>query len=464
MARGPRIACLAVDNFVLAALYRAEPELCGQAVAVTEGRGARAPVVAVSPEAEQAGVSMGMSSAQALAVLSTLIIRPLCEEHLRATEGALVDVAWSFSPSVENAGRGLIFLEVAGSTAMYENERQLAAALAYRSKRVGLGVRVGIGSSKIVARLAARAAEAVIVPEGEEVRFMAPLPVNLLQGSDKVFLTLSRWGIKRIRQLVSLPRDQVVVRLGKEGWDLMRQARGEDLRPLSPIPRRDEFCEAVELEYAVDSSEPLLFILRGMLDRLLARLAVRAMVPGALKLSLGLAGVVKGRMEEHAIGLVAPTGEAKVLLTILRRNLEQKPPASPVECVRLSAQPTRPRPTELDLFSPAGPAPRELAGTVARLVAACGEKRVGSPAVMDSYNPDRFKLLSFAPAEGGGGGEVNQLPGGFGRLVLRAIRPASAVEVLSVCGCPGFVRGPAIGGRVINIAGPWGVEGEWWAG
>jgi protein ImuB len=49
------------------------------------------------------------------------------------------------------------------------------------------------------------------------------------------------------------------------------------------------------------------------------------------------------------------------------------------------------------------------------------------------------------------------------RLVLRALRPAAAVEVLCSGGRPQFVRGKQVGARVISYAGPWRQTGEWWS-
>ena len=64
-----RIACLSVPLFPLAALLRSEPELGGEAVAVCEGNGSTARVVAASKLARKSGVKGGMTLAQARALL-----------------------------------------------------------------------------------------------------------------------------------------------------------------------------------------------------------------------------------------------------------------------------------------------------------------------------------------------------------------------------------------------------------
>jgi hypothetical protein len=48
------------------------------------------------------------------------------------------------------------------------------------------------------------------------------------------------------------------------------------------------------------------------------------------------------------------------------------------------------------------------------------------------------------------------------RLGLRAIRPPRPVEVFGAWDEPDFVRGAGFGGRVVALAGPWRLAGEWW--
>ncbi len=463
MRQKRRIACIAVDEFPLAALYRVEPELRGRPVVITEGVGPRAEVISVSAEARRLGLCTGLSATQAQAVCSRVVVRPLCADNLLGAENALLDLAHSFSSCVENAGFGVVFLEASGSTAMYGSEERLMAAVSAQGQKVGLTLRVGVGSSKVVARLAASVSEALAVPAGEEASFMASLPIDLLEPSHEVALSLDRWGIRTIGQLVSLPADQVVTRLGKPGWELVRRARGEDTALLCPSAPAREFVEATELEYPVDNMEPLLFVLRALLERLVARVKLQGLTAGSLRVSLWLAGMARGETEERTIGVVSPTDEVKALLALLRVELERKPPSAPVERVQVTIRPARPRPVELDMFSPARPSPRKLAATVAKLVAACGVNGVGSPYPLDSYRPGDFRLDCFPPArkrsaEGLDASCVEELS----HLALRAIRPPAPVEVFCDRGWPVFVRGRGFGGRVVNTAGPWRVEGEWW--
>lgn len=470
-----RLACLHVPAFPLAAWGRVDPELHGRPVAVTDGRGPRARVVALSPEAVRRGLSLGRSAAQSVAICADLALRPASADAERAAQAALCDVADACSPRVEDAGAGTVYLDCGPGE---HGEAELARLLVERAAQVGFELSVGIASTKLAARLAARDGGGVaVIPRAEEWRFLAPLPIRLLEPGPALLETLARWGIRCLGDLAALPASAVATRLGPEGALLARRARGEDESALMVRPAPVCFEEAVELEYGLEALDPFAFVVRALLDRLTARLAVRGLVCGDLRVALRLANC--GR-DERTVTVAMPGNDAKALLALVRLQLESAPPAAPVEAIRVAAVPERLRPAQLDLFRPRGPAPEQLAVTLARLAALCGAERVVAPARADSHRPDAYGVAVFADGsrsvssrrEDGG-----PKPGRM-RVALRAIRPPRALEVFTNRGELDFVRPrcaalpPSAGdrdretyactGRVVNAAGPWRVEGEWW--
>jgi len=136
-----RLACLAVPLFPLAARLRAEPELAREAVAVVEGQGPAARVMAATRPARRAGVRAGSTLAQARATLPGLAARGRDSEAERAAAEALLDVAGRFSPRVEDALPGLVFLEADGLGRRFpgsDGERDLGRALARAAREAGL--------------------------------------------------------------------------------------------------------------------------------------------------------------------------------------------------------------------------------------------------------------------------------------------------------------------------------------
>ncbi len=479
-----RIACVVVPNFAIAALYRVEPALRAIPVALTDGPGPRAAIVAVSAAAAHLGVRTGLTATQGTAICTTLTLRPMPgappqptaaaassappasggADYRRAAQAALCEVAASCSPLIEDSHDdsgtghgGLVYLNARG--APFPSEHALGAALTARAAHVGLEAHVGIASTKTTARLAALTGSGVtVVSPGTERRFLAPLGIDFLEPDPERAAILIRWGITRIGQLACLSPAASGRRLGALGATLVRRARGEDGSPLVPRPMPLAFEEEIDLDYDIDTLEPLAFVLRGCLDRLLARLALRALACDELRLSLRLA--TQG-WEERIVAVAAPTTDAKVLLTLARLHLETHPPAASVEAIRVAARPAHVRAAQLDLYRPAGPAPERLATTLARLTAICGTGRVGQPAIVNSHRPEAIALMPFDP-------DTPQpqlrstLPPGSCRLALRAIRPPRPVEVFDTRGELDFVRGEGFGGRVVAVAGPWRLAGEWW--
>src|SRR5215470_12427125 len=367
-----RIACIHVPDFALAAWLRADPELRGAAVVVTDAPGPRGRIVACAAEAAQRGVALDLTAAQALAIASGLIVRTVSPAAEHAAQAALCDVAYSCSLRVEEGGMGTVYCDADGLRELYASEAELA--------------RDGGGCA--------------VIPVHEEWHFLAPLPIQLLAPDAALLATLQRWGIRTLGDLAALPASAVATRLGSAGAQLAYRALGEDEHPLAPRPLPLHFEETAELEYGVDSLEPFLFVVRGLLDRLLARLALRGLICGDLRLGLGLTG--RGR-DERTVTVAAPSNEIKPLLTLVRLHLEAHPPGAAVETVRLSAVPERLRALQLDLFRPNGPAPAQLAVTLARLAALCGAERLGAPVVADSHRPDAYGVAPFGgpPAASG---------------------------------------------------------------
>src|SRR5439155_1574484 len=172
-----------------------------------------------------------------------------------------------------------------------------------------------------VARLAALHATEV-VPPGTELGFLAPLPLACLAPPPAIAATLERWGIRRLGDLARLPVAEVATRLGPVGAALVRAARGEDERPLAPEALGGPVEEAIDLEHTLDALEPLLFVLRGLVERAVARVGLEGIGAARLGLALGLADRSR---DERAVPLAAPPRDVKTLLTSIRTPLEARP-------------------------------------------------------------------------------------------------------------------------------------------
>ncbi|HYO75711.1 MAG TPA: DNA polymerase Y family protein [Thermoanaerobaculia bacterium] len=463
-----RLACLYVPMFPLAARLRSEPELLNEAVAIVDGDGGGAHVIAATRRARTKGIRPGMSLTQARSIVPKLIARARDSECERTAQEALVEVAETFSPRVEDAGEGLVFFDVSGLERHFASEADLGKAALRAAEDVALPARCGLAASKLAARVAAELPKSpTVVEAGAEAEFLAPLPLARLTPELDAATTLQRWGLASIGDLARLPESEVASRLGNLGRELHYAARGIDPRPLIPRPVPQEFREGMELEWPLVALDPFLFIASAALDRLSKRMEIQGFACKRLELTMTLE---PDGFHARAIDLPAPTRDVKTMLTLLRLDLEKTPPGAPVVGFSLVAHPDRPRRAQLSLFGPAALSPEKLATTIARLVSMLGEERVGMPMTVDSHLPDRYAIGGFEPPPPP---DLKRGPRrSRGLLAMRVFRPPVPIEVItrpSRADESGELQIESINGegemsgQVRACAGPWRVQEGWWS-
>jgi protein ImuB len=488
-----RIACFSVPLFPLAARLRSEPDLLNEAVAIVDGNGNAAHVVAATRRARTKGIRPGLSLAQARTILPKLIARARDTECERTAQEALFEAAETFSPRVEDAGEGVVYADVTGMERHYrsaidgwqsaeeekgdagnssanrqpptanDSELALARAAIQACDKIGLPVRVGIAASKLAARVAAELPKTpVIVAPGNESAFLAPLPLTRLSPQLDAAVTLTRWGLASIGDLAGLPESEVASRLGELGRELHHAARGIDPRPLIPRPQPPDFREGMDLEWPLVALEPFLFIASAALDRLAARMEMQGFACKRLELTLTLE---PDGFYTRGIDLPAPTRDVKTMLTLLRLDLEKTPPGAPVVGFTLVAHPDRPRRAQLSLFGPPALSPEKLATTIARLVSLLGEGRVGMAMAVDGHLPEQFAVGDYTPPPPP---DTRRKPEkSRGLLAARVFRPPIPVDVITR-DSGGELQIEAIqgdgdlAGSVRVASGPWRIESGWW--
>lgn len=374
-----------------------------------------------------------------------------------------LECARGFSPHIEENKPDTVVFDVRGLESLHGPPASLAREI---ERRIGVPASIAIASNPDAALHAARGFRGVtVIPPGREAEVLAPLPLNLLNGSAETAELLHLWGIRTFGEFAKLPPLGVAARLGDEGVRLQRLAHGDGYRQLRPLIDPLEFEEELELEYPVELLEPLSFILSRLLHDICARLAARGLAANEIRLRLLLESA---NAPEHATSLRLPVPmlDPKAFLKMLQLDLNGRPPAAPVLKVHLSAEPVKPRRTQQGLFVPSSPEPEKLELTVARVRHLLGESgQVGRPELSDTHRPDSFSMQAFAPSpaslqERSATAVAEALP----RLCLRRFRPPRYAQVLVVNHQPVRVSSPSVSGRVVVAKGPWRTSGDWWSG
>jgi protein ImuB len=288
----------------------------------------------VTAAAEQAGVRPGMRLGEALATCPSLVLvdrDPAAVE--REWEGVLrrlEDAGFAVDP-VE---LGSVVFETRGVERLYGGmqqvlERALAAVGPDWSPRIGAA---GRRFTALAAASVARPGQILVVAEKEEQAFLEPLPLSLLPLTPDRYAELEGLGLRRLGELAQLPGEAVAERLGVEGRNAWRLARGGRKARVRGRRPASELAEALVFPDAVANELTLRRALGSLLERLLAR-PERAGRPFR-KLALA-ARLVDGGSWRRAVALRDATAEAGRLRAALASKLSELP--APIVELRLEA-------------------------------------------------------------------------------------------------------------------------------
>jgi protein ImuB len=399
--------------------------------------------------------------------------------HVPGNLPLAVECARGFSLYIEENPPDTVIFDVRGLESLYGPPEMLAREI---ERRIGVPASIAMAANPDAAMHAAHGIRGVtVIVPGMEAEVLAPLPVNLLavglsyasagRMSSETAELLHLWGIRTFGEFAKLPPMGVAARIGDEGINLQRLARGDGYRQLRPIVDPIEFEAEWEFDDPVELIEPLSFILSRLLNDVCGRLGVQSLATNEIRLRLTLEN-----SPEHLVllRLPVPMLDAKAFLKMLQLDLNGRPPVAPVLKAHLKSEPVKPRRTQHGLFVPSSPEPEKLELTVARLRHLVGEGRVGTPELKDTHRPDSYIMRGFAPRQ-----EVAVSPRRLAvvettrveipaaetpvaRLCLRRFRPPRYAQVIMVNHQPVRVLSPSVSGRVVMAKGPWRTSGEWW--
>lgn len=265
-----------IPAFPIAVERVLEPRLRERPVVVAPSSSTRAPVLVSSLEAREAGVFRGMPLARAVRICRDLTILPPNPSLYRRAFDAILEVLSGYSPLLEPAEWGHVFLDMTGTRRLFGEAKDSADRIQREVRgRLRLGSKLGVASNKLVSRVAARVVRSdrlYDVFPGSEAPFLAPLEVDLLPGVDLLSREiLSEVNIRRVRELAALSISHLRILLAKRSWRLYREARGIDESPVRPPEKAPVVREEETLPE--DSNEEAVH--REILDRLVVRSAAR---------------------------------------------------------------------------------------------------------------------------------------------------------------------------------------------
>ena len=400
----------------------------------------------VSDEARALGILPGFTVAAARARSQKLAVRVVSAAAAERALARVAEMALAFGRSTAfSTEEDMVFVDVTGCEHLHACEgdpsgaRTLASRLQECIFELGHAARIAVACGPRMAAAFARSASsnvdstAPVLDTGDEA--FARLPIDALPLDADTLDWLAKLGLSTMADLRMLPASELGPRLPSAcARDIMALLRGEDETPIAAYQPPEEPEESAELEYGLETNESLLFVVKGLCERLSARLMGRTRCTSHLELVLRLDRALLSDADSTRVSLpmrlAAPIRTPPELMAVLRAKVESYTLAAPILTVTLRA--TKLVPYEFharDLFVPTARAEVELPSLVAELAADLGDARVGMFELENRWIPEQRapKLVPWAgaaPKAGPGAGAGFPLPEKRdAQLVSRAIEP-----------------------------------------
>ncbi len=238
---GQNILHVDLDAFFVSVEQALDPQLMGKPVVVGGRPGLRGVVASASYEARAYGIHAGMPLARAHRFCPhAIFLKGSFPRYQHASERFII-ILGDFTPELEPAGIDEAYLDLTGFESLYGPAWETALRIKQRIKEeIGITASIGIGSSKLMAKVASQLAKpdgVLEVAPGEERPFLAPLPVGMLPCvGPKTERVLKGMGVTTIGGLADLPASLLKGRFGLLGEMIHRYARGIDEREVEPPP------------------------------------------------------------------------------------------------------------------------------------------------------------------------------------------------------------------------------------
>lgn len=346
-------------------------------------------LAAVSPEAAALGLFPGQKATDARALVPELALADAEPEADAAALTALVDWCVRFSPAVAADPPDGLFLDIEGAEHLWGGEAEMLADFRARLVANGLPFRLAVADTPGAAwALAHFGPDGAIAPPGGQAALLAPLPPAALRLDPEAAAQIERLGLRRLGQVMDLPRAPFGRRFGAAALARLDQALGrapEALafrRPPTPWAARLAFVEPIS------APEDMARVAADAVARLCARLEAEGQ--GARRFEV-VFHRVDGKSLPIAVGLARPGRDAPRIARLIQPKTEGVDPGFGIESASVWAygvEPVDGRQASLDALAEAA-AEAGLVPLVDRLANRLGPERVWRAAPAESHVPER---------------------------------------------------------------------------
>jgi protein ImuB len=222
-----------------------------------------------------------------------------------------------------------LLVDITGCAPLFRGEKALVTKVVHDLRRYGYWTRAAIadtvGAAWAVAHYGAErsgvsAAVPAIVPVDSQLEALRPLPIESLRLSRSVVQALHPFDIRRIDQLLALPRAALPSRFGKEVIYRIDQALGHIPELLTPEPVVEPIEASWDFEPAAADLGLIEKALEQLLEQILKQLWPQQLGVQCLLCSLRITG---GETVPVRVGLLQPSASTGHLLGLVHLHFER---------------------------------------------------------------------------------------------------------------------------------------------
>jgi DNA polymerase-4 len=279
-----------LDAFYASVEQRDDPALRGRPVIVGPGV-----VLSASYEARAFGIHSAMGGGRARRLCpQAAFVQPRWSAYVEASR-AVFAIFEQTAPVVEGLSIDEAFLDVTGLERISGTGREIAVRVRREVReRVGLPITVGVASTKHLAKVASGVAKPdglLVVPPGQELEFLRPLPVEKLWGVGPVTAArLHKAGVHTVGDARHAGERALMDLLGRAGGrHLHSVALNRDPRRVEGRRRRRSIGSQSALGRRHRSPEELDAILVAIVDRVTRRMRATTRIGRTVVLRLRFA-------------------------------------------------------------------------------------------------------------------------------------------------------------------------------
>ena len=463
-----RLLCLWLRRLSTDRIARLRESAPALPLAVTGKRGNAETLVAIDDAAERRGLHIGMALAQARAMYPALdVVQEDADADAQLLEG-IADWCLRYTPLVACDAPDGLLLDITGCTHLYNGEHELVADLAGRIERAGFAYRIAIAGTIGAAWAAAHCGEPASYACGDERSLLTPLPLGALRLAPATVAALGRVGLKRIGDIIDLPRSPLTARFGAGLLRQLDRALGHEHEPLSPRLPVAPYVAEQRFAEPIAREEDVL----GTVERLAVRLvfALERRGDGARRIELTLFRT-DGEVRRLAAGTSRPLRDAHDIRALFVERLaalaDALDPGFGFDMARLSVVLAEPCPPE-QIGIGGAEDEVEIDRLADRLSARLGAQRVRRLVAQDSHIPEIAAATvpaQMAADDGWAAFRRHRTAAELAPRPLRLLMRPEPIEAVAEVpdGPPLRFRWRRALHEVIAADGPERIEGAWWS-